>query len=258
MSKYTTVSKVREIAGFVGNSNVPDIQISDYIDMATAHVNSKLSDAYSLPLRSFYQNTIVFSGTGTGTETLTITIAGINYDVEVVLDQTASQAADLFRIAVNNESNATFIVDALGGGATVTIKDCNQNGSASNVTVTSTDPQTVQGITATSGTITQVPPDIIETITAQIAAAYLLIQEYGSEAQDTDKDGFKRLAIFDGDANNPGLLTQIQMKTMKIFDCAGNELSTSSTQQPSFFPTEVSRTDEENPTANRFTMNQKF
>lgn len=258
MPQFTTVTKVREIAGFVGNSNVSDAQIASYIDFATNLVQGEIGDVYTLPLLKNFENTIIFSGTGSGSANMTITINGISYVIAITSGLTASAAADLFRTAVLNEANATFKSDGLGNGTTVTITSCNSDEDPANVTITSTDPQTVQGITATGGTVTEVAPPAIEGITAQIAAAHLMIQEYGPESQNTDKDGYKKLAVFYGDAENPGMLTMIRLKKLKVFDCDGNELTTSSTQQLDSFPTEASRTDETDPTANVFTMNEKF
>jgi hypothetical protein len=258
MPQFTTVTKVREIAGFVGNANVSDAQIASYIDMATNQVQAKIGDVYAIPLTRNFENTVVFSGTGTGTSALTIIVNSINYVVTVAVGMTGAQAADAFRAVVLAESSATFKVNGVGGGSTVTMTSCNSDEDLANVTITSTDPQTVDDITATGGTVSEVAPALIEGITGQIAAAYLLLQEYGPESQDTDKDGAKKLAIFDGDVDTPGMLTQIQLKKMKVFDCEGNELATSTTQQISFYPTTASRTDDEDPTANQFTINGKF
>ena len=258
MPQYTTVAKVREAAGFVGNSNVPDSQIQSYIDNATAMVDSGISNVYQLPLPKFFENTITFTGTGSGSGTMTITIQSINYAIAIVNGLTASAAADLFRTAVLAQTSATFQTDGLGNGATVTLNNCNQNELPGDVTITSTDPQTVQGVTSTGGSVLEIGASLVESITRQIAAALLLIQEYGPESQDTDKDGYKKLAVFVGDPESTGFLVQISNKTMKVFDCSGTELPASSTKQVSFFPTEASRTDEEDPTANKITMNQLY
>lgn len=258
MPQYTTVTKVREAAGFVGNANITDAQISGQIDIASNMIDSKISDVYALPLTKFYRNTITFSGTGDGSGNMTITVNSVNYIVAITDTLTPSAAADLFRLAVMGETNATFQVDAVGSGVAVSMTTCNQDEDSADVKITSTDPQTVQGIVATGGTVVQVAPPMIENLATQIAAALLLIQDYGVESQDTDKEGFKRMAFWVGDEEAPGMLTMIQEKKMKVFDCSGTELASSSTQQIKFFPTEASRDDATDPTANKFTMNQQF
>ena len=47
---YTTVTKVREEAGFVGNSNISDAQIDNVISLVQSEIDSSVSDVYSLPL----------------------------------------------------------------------------------------------------------------------------------------------------------------------------------------------------------------
>lgn len=249
MSQFTTVSKVREVSGFTGSTNVTDAFISRLITRADSMVNAHVGDVYSLPVGKYYSQTIVFSGTGSGTATMTITINGTNYTVAVVSSQTASQAADLFRASA--ASSTSFVVDSLGNGATVTFYSKVANDST-DVTITSTDPQTVSGITATGGTVTEIAPPMLEMLSTQIAAAYLLIAEYGAEAQDTDKDGNKLLALW------RGVLEDIQAKKEKVFDFAGVELTRSGTKRLTFYPNDTSETDTTNPTASKFTMNQNW
>lgn len=258
MAQFTTVQKVREAAGFVGNTNVSDAVVAGYIEVATNQVEAKLGDVYQIPLLQNFENTIVFTGTGDSSLSMTITINSVSYVIAITNLMTAAAAANLFRAAVAAESSATFKTDGSGNGATVRLISCETDEDIANVTITSTDPQTVAGITSTGGTAVAVGPPLVQSITTQIAAAYLLIQEYGPESQDTDKGGFDRMGFFDGDQKNPGLLTQIQQKSMKVFDCEGNEITRSGTQQAVFFPTEASRTDTTDPTENRFTMNKVF
>lgn len=246
---YTTVTKVRQSGGFVGNNNVTDAFISSQITRATALVNSYISDAYALPIGKFYTQTIVFSGTGSGSSTMTITIDGEDYTVAVVSSQTAAQAADLFRTSA--EDNSSFVTDGLGSGATVTMYS-KVAGDSTDVTITSTDPQTVTGITATGGTVTNIAPPMLEALATEISVAYLLITEYGPEAQDTDKDGFKRLAQW------VDVLKMIAKKQEKLFDFTDTELSRSSTKRLSSFPVTGSLDADGVPIENKVKMNQKF
>jgi len=247
---YTTVTKVRQMAGFVGNTNVTDAMFSTFIIRAESMINSRIGEIYTLPLPKFYLQTITFSGTGSGSGTMTITIDGTNYAVAVTTGLTASQAADLFRTAA--ASSTSFSADGMGAGATVTIYNLGQDSDSTDVTITSTDPQTVQGITAIGGTVTETAIPFIESIATQIATALALIQEYGPEAQGTDKDGFNRLSVWEG------ILKEIQKKSEKLYDFSGSELPKSTARQLRFYPTTASYDDDTDPTAPQFTMNKEF
>lgn len=247
---YTTVAKVRAVSGFTGNSNVSDSFIASLIIRAESYIRSFISDAYALPLGKYYQQTIVFSGTGSGANTLTITIDGASYAVTTASSLTAAQAADRFRTAA--EDSDSFITDGLGNGATVTLWSKGA-GDSGEVTITSTDPQTVSGITATGGTVTETAPPLVEMLATEIAGAYLLMVDYGPESQDTTKEGQSRLALC------TTTLEAIRDKKEKLFDFQGNELANSSTKSLSFYPTTASDDPEAvDSTGNRFTMTKKF
>lgn len=245
---YTTVTKVRQASGMVGNTNITDAFISSIIARAENTFDSSVGDAYTLPLPKYYTQTIVFSGTGSGALTMTITINGESFAVVIASSLTASQAADRFRTA--SASATSFVTDNLGSGATVTIYSKVADDSA-DVTITSTDPQTVSGITATGGTVTQVTLPFVEAIVTDIAVARLMIVEYGPESEGTDKDGYKLLALA------MSTLKSIKTKAEKLYNFVGVELPVASTHRLSFYPTTASQTDE-NDTSNKFTMNGDF
>jgi len=247
---YTTVTKVRMSAGFVGNANVLDSTISGKIAIAENKVNSFIGDVYVLPLPKFYRQTIVFSGTGSGSATMTITIDGVSYAVAISSALTASQAADLFRAAASDSDS--FVTDGLGSGATVTLYNIGQDSDSTDVTISSTNPQTVQGVTATGGTVTEIALPLLESITTEIAAARLLIDEYGPEAEDTSKDGFKRLSLAES------VLKEIQKKAQKIFDFNGLELPRATVQTISFFPGDNSVDAGGRTVTSKFSINQQF
>lgn len=250
---YTSVTKVRQEAGIVGNSNITDARIMNYMTLVDNEIDSYLVDVYTLPLPVFFENTITFSGTGSGSATMTITIDSLDYDIAVTSGLSDSGAADLFRTAASNESDKDFVVfEGLGSGEIVTIYTLGQSGTATDVTISSTDPQTVQGIISTGGTVTATPVKVIEAISSGLAAARLLIAEYGPEAQDSDKDGFKKLALYQD------MLNQIQGKELKLFDFAGNELPRSSNKQLKFFPGANSEDANEEDITDQFTINAKF
>jgi len=246
---YTTVTKVRQSGGFVGNNNVTDAFISNLITRAQSYINSYISDAYEVPVDKFYSQTIVFSGTGSGSGTMTITINGTNYAIAIVSSLSASAAADLFRTAA--ASSTSFVTDGLGGGATVTIYSIVGDDST-DVAISSTNPQTVTGITATGGTVTEVFPPVLESLATEIAVAHLLITEYGEEAQDTDKDGFKRLETW------TEMLKNIAAKKEKLFNFAEIELTRSSTKRLASFPIDDSVDDNDEEIVNKVTMNKRF
>ena len=245
---YTSVLKVRQASGMVGNTNITDAFISSIIARAENTFDSSVGDVYVLPLPKYYSQTIVFSGTGSGTSTMTITINGESFLVVMASSLTASQAADRFRTA--SASATSFVTDNLGSGATVTIYST-VAGDSTDVTITSTDPQTVSGITATGGTVTQVVIPFVEAIVTDIAVARLMIVEYGPESEGTDKDGYKLLALA------MSTLKSIKTKAEKLYNFVGVELPVASTHRLSFYPTTASQTDE-NDTSNKFTMNGDF
>jgi len=202
-----------------------------------------------MPLEKYYTQSLTFSGAGTGADTMTIAVGGVTLDVAISNLLTASQAADLFRTEALD--NGTFVTDVLGSGATVTLYSTD-GGVPSQVTISSVDPQTVSGIVATGGTLTEISIPMVESLTAQAAAAYLLMAEYGMEQQDTDKDGAKFLALV------REILEKIRDKKEKLFDFAGVELSRSTTKSLSFFARDGSVDANGEALSNKFTINQRF
>lgn len=49
---YSTVTKIRDEAGFTGNTNVTDAKITTYQAAATSFIDGRISRVYSLPLDS--------------------------------------------------------------------------------------------------------------------------------------------------------------------------------------------------------------
>jgi len=246
---FTTVIKVRQASGFVGNTNITDAFISNLIKRAENTIDSYIGDAYTLPLAKYYVQTITFSGTGSATDTMTVTIDGTNYIIAITLNLTASAAADRFRTAAI--ASTSFATDALGSGATVNLYSLEADDSTQ-LLITSTDPQTESGITATGGTITETALPFLEAIATDIAVARLFIIQYGAESENTDKDGYKLLALA------TETLKDIREKKEKIYDFAGVELEQSTARSLVFYPTESSRTDADDPTDNWITRNLKW
>ena len=249
---YTTVTKVRQAGGYVGNSNISDSYISGLIRRGDNFIDSVISNVYTLPLPKYYEQAIVFTGTGAGSANMTITIDGSNYVVAVTNGMTASEAADAFRTAASVSSNTSFVTDGLGSGATVTIHNYSQESDSDEVTITSTDPQTVQGITATGGTVTEVSIPTLEWLSTQHAVAQLHIDDYGAESQDTDKDGFKRMAKVEE------VLDGIKNKDESLFDFAKNILPVGTTQQLRYAPTSTTEDEYGTTMKAKFTINKKY
>ena len=253
MAFYTTPTEVRQESGFGDNANITDVQIASIIDLVENEIDSRISKVYSLPMPIFYKNTIIFSGVGDGSGTMTITIDGQDYVISITDGITASEVADLFRVEILANTDKDFLLeDMLGHGEVVSMVSNNQSETPTDVSITSTDPQTVSGITATGGTTTGYPIPLITSIARGMAGAKLLIQEYGEEAQDTTKDGFARMKIYQS------LLDEIAVKKLALIDFNGDELTRSSGDRISFYPTEASRNNANNPTENKFTMNDKY
>lgn len=108
---YTTITRVRTLSGFDDTTNITDENIKSKIIIATGMVDSSIGYIYSLPIAYRYQNTLDFSGTATK-GSMDITINGVAYSLSVTSGQTASQIADIFRMACANSTH--FTTDTLG------------------------------------------------------------------------------------------------------------------------------------------------
>lgn len=105
-------------------------------------------------------------------------------------------------------------------------------------------------------------PSFIIQIASQLAAAFILIDEYGKEAEDTDKDGYKRLDLIYNDKKT-GLLDRIQKKEIKLIsDTTSTELAVSGVKSPVFRPNNLSssenETDPEVSTRPKIFMNKTY
>lgn len=249
--QYTTVSEVRADVGFVGNTNISDSFIQNLITIAQSTINSRISDVYQVPIPKFYKNLISFTGNGSGAGTMTFTIDGVAYAVSITSGMTAAQAADALRTLLLADTDKDFyLADDLGQGADVGIIS-GQNGLAADVTVT-VDSETVAGITtAIDGVVASTIP-MINGICRYLVGGRLLNIDYGPESQNTTKEGDSLIEAA------TTLLDDIANKNLKLLDPAGTELATADTQSLAFYPTEASRDDAENPTANKFNVNDIF
>ena len=251
---YTTIERVREISWFDNITNIPDALVSVKMEYAKSLIDSFISTTYSLPIASHKTNTITFSWTATGAGTMVITINSVNYNVSIVTADTASQVADKFRLVA--QTSADFIIDDSywsGEVVHITSLDCTGNEALAIAQVTVDPIADVQDISATWWVILNRYPKILDYLNAEIAAILLLNDNYWVEAQDTPKDGFRRLEEI------KVMLWGKDGVPYRIFDDICNtELSASDTSLPSFYPNETSRTDEDDPTAPQIGMNDLF
>lgn len=249
---YTTVQKVREESGFVGNNNVSDSFISNIIQLSSSKIDSIIADAYELPLPVFYKNYVEFSGLGEATAAgIELTIGGDTYTVSVTEDMTPGQVTDAFITQLMAVTDLDFVlVNNVGQGEVISIVT-KVGGEPSDVLISVND-TTINGIDISISGVHATAVSVVEGIATCLSCARLLTIDYGPESQDTDKEG-KALA-----KDCMEMLDMIASKTLKLRDYEGNELVTSSHETISFYPTESSRTDSQNPTANKVTRNKKW
>lgn len=244
---YTTVQKVREFSGFDDPSKISASVIAGKIAMADARINGALKSIYTLPLPYHRENTITFSGAGAGSGTLTITINSTNYDVAITSGLTASQAADLFRVAAKNSDDfitLSYVNDETNDAiVTIISKTDSTDLTTADAEVNITSAGSAAGMSSAAGTRQDRYPQAIEQLSAEISSALLFMDNYGIEAQDTSRDGVQRLErlektlkqIQNGDDNE--LLIQI------VDEVTGEEIPMLEGTQPQFYNTNVRSAD---------------
>lgn len=255
----TTEAKVRELSGFDNSTNVTAATVRGKISIAESMVNSAVGRRYSLPIPFHRSNTLTFGGAGTGSTTMTITINGTNYTFAVTSGLTAARAAELFRVAV--KASTDFVVRLNGAEATIIsmtstdgVTDIDTADNEVNITAYAT----AAGITATVGTREDRYPPIINEFASEIAAALLLKDNYGAEAEDTPKDGDKRLAAIVEQLGYIQGTSNDKIQTNLFDEVTGVELSSGTADSPTFHPDDDSFSDSDNPTAPKIGINQIF
>jgi len=201
--------------------------------------------------------TLTFGATGSGSGTMAIVVNGVTYSISITSGMTAARAAELFRIAAKDSAHfVVFLNDAV---ATLISKTTSSDIVIADAEVNITSAPTTAGITATIGTRADRYPLIISELTAEIAAALLLMDNYGPEAQDTPKDGEKRLYMAKKE------LKQLQGTdkndiTIDIYDeVTGLEVPSSDGEdQIGYFPDDESAVSTSEPTAARLTINDSW
>lgn len=250
---YSSIEETLLTAGLENNSDITDALVNSKLLFAKGIIDGVIGDIYQLPLGLFYKNKITFTGTGTSTATMTVTIGGNDFALSVISGLSATQVADLLRNAIIDDTDDSIELDEIQDGAIVRIIS-HSTGSATPVTITSTDPQTVGGITATGGTVEPVAQGVIRQISMEIAAALLLKIAYGDEAEGSDKDGQARFE------QALDMLTKIKEGDIKLYDNDGTELTTATTARMGFYPNDTSSdgSGDEDDTSQRFKVNEEF
>lgn len=256
---YGTINLVREISGFDNPSNVSDSIITGKLAIADSMIDGALAYRYILPLTYHRQNTLTFSGvTATGNGTMAVVINGTTYNVAITTGMTTTQVADAFREVTSTE----FVTNPVGSGLEVIIISVASSSTltTANAQVNITSSPTTVGVIATAGTRSNRYPPLLTQVSADIAAALLLQDNYGVEAQDTPKDGYARMKQL----NN--ILMQLQGTAkdgpnLYLFDeVTREELAQSTLGYPQFLPndTTTASTDSADSTAPYHTINETF
>jgi len=250
---YANVALVRELSGLQNTAKISNVRIVGKLTVAESMIDGALAYRYTLPLTAHRSNTLVFSGTGSGTGTLAIVINGTTYTLNVTLALTASDLADVFREAV--EGSTDFITDIVGSGATVTLISYSTSVTEANAQVNITSAADGNGITTTIGSRQDRYPPSLSYLSADIATALLLQEEYGVEAEGTSRDGFSRMKALLMQLES---LQGIKTPVMRIVDeVTKQELPQDTKDNIRFYPTTASRTNADN-TASKITINKQF
>jgi len=159
----------------------------------------------------------------------------------------------VFREAV--EGSTDFITDIVGSGATVTLISYSTSVTEANAQVNITSAADGNGITTTIGSRQDRYPPSLSYLSADIATALLLQEEYGVEAEGTSRDGFSRMKALLMQLES---LQGIKTPVMRIVDeVTKQELPQDTKDNIRFYPTTASRTNADN-TASKITINKQF
>jgi hypothetical protein len=255
---YTTISKVREISGFDDSDNIGDPIVKGKISAAEAMFDSAAAARYLLPFNYHKQNTLTFAGDGTGAGTMAIVVNGVTYNITISNELTASQAADLFRDA-GSDSDDFIIGDAIGDGEEVLIisRTDSEDLTTALAEVNITSAPDTQGITATIGVRIDRYAPMIDQITAEIAASLLLMDNYGIEAQDTPKDGDRRMERINETLQKIQGVHESDV-IIRLFDEVDKSELTLTNVMPEGLPNNTTNEDTEDPTAAKISINTVY
>lgn len=236
---YSTVNLVREYSGMRNATNISSSNIKGKILRADSMINGYLRRRYKLPLLYHRSVDLTFAGTGASSATLTITINSVDYDLSITNGASAESIADLLRVAL--EGNTSVAFDEIGSGEVVRLTSLatNQDLSTANdqVTVVTSD---AGGVTSSVSLAINRYPQLIEGLSAELAASFLLMDNYGLEEQGTSRDGVARME------QAKIILRQIQgvdslEESIRVEDdITGLELPTATSPEPRVYPNATS------------------
>jgi phage tail sheath gpL-like len=255
----TTEAKVRELSGFDDTTNITSATVLGKISIAESMVNSAVGRRYALPIAFHRSNTLTFDGTGSGSGTMTIVVNGTNYDITISSGLTAARAAELFRLAAVNSSD--FVVRLNGAEATIiskTATDGTTDIGTADDEVNITAAPTTSGISATIGTRGDRYTPVLHEMASEIAAALLLKDNYGPEAEDTPKDGEARLAAIRDQLSYIQAINENELQLDLYDEVTGLPFESGTQDSPEFHPDDTSFSDSDNPTAPKIGINQIF
>ena len=244
---YSSVALVRELSGLDNSTRISSARIVGKITVADSMINGALAYRYILPIAKHIQNTLTFTGTASASGNISITINSVVYSFAVTSGETANTLCDRFRETVATSDD--FITDIVGSGTLVTLISKEDNTAQVNITTITS----VAGVTITAGTRADRFPPSLMYLSADIATALLLQEEFGTEAEGTAKDGYARMEQCLGTLK---MLQGIAQPTMRVFDEVTNlELPQAQEDNIRGYPNNSSNADRENDTMPYITMN---
>ena len=255
---YTTIENVRTMSWLNDSTNITDANIKNKILRSTSMINSAIWCRYTLPIDYRYKNYLTFEWDSTEDISIDIVINWVTYSISVSNWDSASQIADLFRVAAADSTD--FQVDALGFGAQVLIisKTDSDDKTTAYAEVNITSVWAITGITNTIWTRTVKYPTTLEEISDEIATALLFIDVYWIEAQDSGKDWPTRMDRVNETLQKLQWVHESWQCYIIFDDITLEEIDWSTANATTSYPNETSNTDTDDPTAPKTTINQGF
>lgn len=255
---YTSITRVRTLTGFTDTTNMPNSTVAGKIRIASAMIDSAIGYNYSLPLPYRYGNTLTFSAATVSTGTMAIVVNGTTYNITIEATDTASSAADKFRVAAADSED--FQVDDLGSGAEVLIISLTDSATPTTAyaEVNITSAPTTGGISGAIGTREKRYPLVIEQYTAEIAAALLFIDQYGVESQNTGKDGKTRMDAINEQIQKLQGVHESEQRIKIMDEVTHLEIPVSTDTNVVSYPNDTSEDSDTDPTSPIAYMNKVF
>lgn len=237
---------------------MPDATVAGKIRIAGAMMDSAIGYNYALPLPFRYGNILTFSAATVSTGTMAIVVNGTTYNITIEATDTASSAADKFRVAA--ASSEDFMIDDLGSGAAVLIVSLTDSTTPTTAyaEVDITAAPTTGGISAVIGTREKRYPLVIEQYTAEIAAALLFIDQYGVESQNSGKDGKTRMDAINEQLQKLQGVHESDQRIKITDEVTRLEIAVSTSTNVASYPNDTSDDSTTDPTSPAAFMNKVF